>query len=297
MRHYNKTNICEECKTERLSPHYAKREIKMGKITGRWLCLKCFGLIYNYGTIDQNAIEEIKSDYKKNKQKYYNKTNKCDRCGRKLEIRSSGGGNQKEYKNENWTGKWLCSNCYSKEYNRKYVNFQRREGTLDINSSCYKGDLFEELTCRWRNVRNLNKENDNYNYHIDHSSDIELGTIQTKGKFYDSKNGYWGGGWANEHTKTFDNLIYYCANEKGDMIERIYIFPSDIVKGQVSIGIYKNPSKGTQWYEKYRVKDEETIKKVNNVWHRILEEKGTVNKFKDIMIYNKELYDGCVITE
>lgn len=38
-----------------------------------------------------------------------------------------------------------------------------------------------------------------------------------------------------------------------------------------SIGIYNNPSpsKGIPWYEQYRVKDEDTIRKVNEILQKI----------------------------
>lgn len=54
------------------------------------------------------------------------------------------------------------------------------------------------------------------------------------------------------------------------MIERIYRFPSDAIKGITTITIVETPSRGVQWYEKYRVKDLEELKKANDIWKKIL---------------------------
>lgn len=71
-----------------------------------------------------------------------------------------------------------------------------------------------------------------------------------------------------EHKKNFDVLICYCASKDGKIIERIYIFPKEEIVKRSSIAIYKNPSKGS-WYEKYRVKDENTLKRVNELFKKI----------------------------
>lgn len=45
---------------------------------------------------------------------YYNRTNTCDGCGINFDIATSHPCRQQN-KEGNWTGKWLCHNCYSKE--------------------------------------------------------------------------------------------------------------------------------------------------------------------------------------
>lgn len=64
-------------------------------------------------------------------------------------------------------------------------------------------------------------------------------------------------------------MICYCADKNGVNIERIYIFPKEEIVKRTGTKITKNPSRGEQWYEKYRVKDEEEIKKVNGIWKKI----------------------------
>ncbi len=129
------------------------------------------------------------------------------------------------------------------------------------------------MTCRWRGVKNLNIGNDNYEYPIDHSKDPELGIIQTKGKFYDSYNQIWEfGNFRRDHNKDFSVMICYCTNKNGTIIERIYIFPKKELINRNSITITKFPLRNSDtlyWYEKYRVTDEEEIKKVNKIWKKI----------------------------
>lgn len=97
---------------------------------------------------------------------------------------------------------------------------------------------------------------------IDHSIDSELGIVHTKGAFL-GISGYCEG-WAfctrNEHGKIFDYLIIYCANN--NIIEKIFIIPNIEIVSRTGFWISKNYLKG--WYEKYRIKDTETIKKMNH---------------------------------
>lgn len=212
--------------------------------------------------------------------KYYNRTNTCDRCG--ISFEKASGNPYREYNKDGyWTGRWLCLNCYKKDYDRRpncghsleKEMTDRRIGNQDPYSSNAKGDMFEELTCIWRGVKNLNIENDNYKWSIDHSRDPELGIIQTRGRFYDHINRCWTQNWEDEHNKEFDNLIFYCASKDGENIERIYIFPKKEIIKRRCLTIVKNPSRGVQWYEKYRVKDEELLRMVNDIWRDIIKRK------------------------
>lgn len=123
-------------------------------------------------------------------------------------------------------------------------------------------------------ANDLNKENDNYNCLIDHWCK-ELGFFQTKGRLYYPVRRWWyfsdlEGDWYKE----FNKLVAYCASEDGKVIERIYEFPKEEIIKRTGIAIYKNPSRGIQWYEQYRVKDEERLKEANDLWKKILEEEN-----------------------
>lgn len=163
-----------------------------------------------------------------------------------------------------------------------------RTGTLNPNCSTEKGDLFQELTCTWRSsisnvpVEDLNKKFDSYRCPIDHSYDSELGYIQTKGKLYDSYNKYWAIKFDNEQNTImrgfkFDCVICYCTNNDGKIIERIYIFPIDEIIDRSGVTIVKYSRRKLYtlgWYEKYRIKDENTIKKINEIWQKIVGDKN-----------------------
>lgn len=203
----------------------------------------------------------------------YNQTDTCDRCGRDFNGRAL-----REYNKENkHTGKWICVNCYYKEYNKVMKLRDRRIGTLDPYSTQAKGDNFEELTCRWRTnistipVENLNKILDNYTTPIDHSFDSELGIIQTKGRLYNKRNQWWHfTDLQRDWNKNFDCMICYCSNIDGTLIERIYIFPKAEIIDRISITIYwKTGSRGS-WTDKYRIIDTEIMKNVNEIWKNII---------------------------
>ncbi len=223
--------------------------------------------------------------------RYYNRTNACDRCS--ISFDKVSGHPLREYNKEgNWTGKWLCQNCYQKYSSSSQGSLKkslagRRTGNLNTNSESAKGDLFQKLTCEWRCVKDLNIENDNYESPIDHSSDSELGIIQTKGatlrlmcKYRERYYCYyvWNTRWDTEYSKDFNNLIFYCASDNMKNIERIYIFPKEEIMKRKSIIIYKNPTREV-WYEQYRIKDEKILEFVNKIWQKIIN-KDSIIKYR-----------------
>jgi len=62
-------------------------------------------------------------------------------------------------------------------------------------------------------------------------------------------------------------------SKDGKTIERIYIIPYLEIIKRPTISVYKNPSRGVQWYEKYRVTDKDEVKKVNEIYGKILEKR------------------------
>ena len=56
-----------------------------------------------------------------------------------------------------------------------------------------------------------------------------------------------------------------------DVEKRIYIFPKkEVIKMKTNINITQNLSRG-RWYEKYMVRDENVLKKVNDIWRQIID--------------------------
>lgn len=257
-RYYNSTNTCDGCgeKFEIRSGHPCKEYNEKHIWTGKWLCTRCYTNHHRYGTYEKPG---------------YNLTNTCHRCGKKLPPACK----EKDEKG-NWTGKWLCRNCwYNTDYKlrpdscaqiRKQMT-KRRIGNLD-NPNMIKGDIFEEVTCIWRGVDNLNIEDDNFHSPIDHSVDKELGIIQTKGVTYDIIERNWHNRLDNEHKKKFNNLIFYCADRNMKNIIRVYIFPWEEIIKRTSVSIIKNPSRST-WYEQYAIKDEKILEHINKIFQEI----------------------------
>jgi hypothetical protein len=234
--------------------------------------------------------------------KYYNRENSCEECG--INFDKIGWKHpQREYNREgDWTGRWLCKNCYYKLDYRHRDNTQaklfksladRRTGNL-IDSDNIFGDNVEELTSRWLKAERLSIKYDKFaGLPLDHSPipdgvkiqirgrmvDLSGKIFQTKGRRLRLTKDFrecWGiSHLDNEWIKEFDYLIFYCASEDGKVIERIYIIPKqelyDPETGHKKNGItiYKyqlRNSKTLYWYEKYRV----ICKDVNNIWQEII---------------------------
>jgi len=250
----------------------------------KWIIVDESGKIINKEPSKEELRGLEEAPYIRNKiDKKYNENNTCEfkdqegkRCTEKLHSKNA------QQFDINGKFVWFCKK-HGDSYREKLPGSRRnllkslrdrRTGKQRPGSSNAKGDLFEELTARWRGVKRLSVEKDNYTLPFDHSVDPELGIIQTKGVFYDTIEQTWHhGDITSEHNKEFDYLIFYCASKDGKIIERIYIFPKKEVVKRTSITIRKNPSKGVQWYEQYRVKEEyviTVITNVNTIWKYII---------------------------
>ncbi len=225
------------------------------------------------------SIDELKNlEFEKGKiyRNVYNITGTCDICGDKLKPRNA----CREYEDKgNWTGRWLCVKCgnkmpYSENGIRKMLA-DRRTHNIKPNSKSRIGDMFQRLTCEWLCVEDLNILNDNYRSPIDHSEHSVLGILQTSGRFLTSIHGVYG--WEfnanNDHNKQFDNKVCYCASKCRSFIEGTYIFPRNEIVKRTSITIKRLPIYN-RWYESYKVIDEISINKINEIWNRIIEDDG-----------------------
>lgn len=190
------------------------------------------------------------------------------------------------------TREYVCFRHYRRDY-YKYVekndpnswnNVKKsiancRTGNQDPNHSSTKGDQDIELACELYDWENLNKTNDNYSTGtpIDCCDNKTGLSYQLRGRRYDHMNRSWSFvDLDDEWHKEYKGMVFICKSRDGNIVERIYRFPSEEIKGRRSIGIYKNPmnSRGTMpivsWYEEYRVKDPDEIKKANEIWKKIL---------------------------
>lgn len=245
-------------------------------------------VVYN-GKIIRNPTEE---DLEGTKLKIYNKTNICPRCREEKErdgkelinegILHPKNALQEIDKNGKNTGEWVCKLHYSRSYNHcpnstnsliKSLR-DRRTGNLDPDCNSAKGDGGEDLLCEWKGYTNLNKKYDNYTFRIDCFDEETKLYYQAKVAWYNRVNRLWSQNFIDEHKSIgegfrFNTVYIFCISRDGKVVERIYEIPEDEVIKRKSISIYKNPSKGIRWYEQYRAKDEEELKKVNEIWKRI----------------------------
>lgn len=171
---------------------------------------------------------------------------------------------------------WFCER-HGSIYRQKLPNSQHniikslancRTGNQDPNSSSAKGDRSQKLSCLEFEWVDLNKENNNYNYLID-CFDPRTGLFhQVRGRRYNSIERLWGfAPLEGEWNKKYEDMVCYCMSKDGKNIERIYIFPHSEINGRKSIAIYRNRT--DQWCEQYRVKNDEELKKANEIWKEI----------------------------
>lgn len=244
-------------------------------------------IIENSKVISRNATREelVKIT---TKVMHYNNTNICPRCIEENNITDKSilypkNARTEKDKDGNNTGKWICYKHYKTDWNNVLKSMTVcRLGNINDPNKIF-GDNCEELTCRVFGVDNLNKKNDNYGSPIDHSQHPILGILQTKGARFSRDVGTIGG-WnivygVIEHEKQYDNMVIWCVNKGGGIIERGYIIPKAEINKRRSIGIAKNPSKGG-WYREYRIKDKNKMNKINDIWSKILEEEKNKRKRK-----------------
>lgn len=209
-------------------------------------------------------------------EKRYNLTNSCDRCGRDFgEIDRLGDHPVKEYdKKGNWNGKWDCKKCHSKYDLNSIDNLKksvtnRRTRNQDKNHKSTKGDNCQELVCKLYGWEDLNKRYDNYNTPID-CYDPNTGLYyQVRGRNFIEIEERWNfSALEREWDKKYNSMVCICKNKNGNIIERIYIFPSEVIKEMKNINIKNNNI--SNWVEQYRVTDEDVLKIANKLWKRII---------------------------
>lgn len=224
--------------------------------------------------------EELKTRVK-TKKLYYNKTNICDICN--VEELNSRCAYKEKDDNNGWTGRWICRKCWYNIYHKKKPdscnNIRKslancRTGNQNPNSDHAKADKSQELACELYGWIDLNKENDNHNSPVD-CYDPKTGlyyqvrsvSLFVKDLTYDC----WGfANFKKERKKTFKCMICFCKSKDGKTIERIYKFSFDVITNKSGVSIYKSPSRGIQWYEEYRINDEDELKRANKIWKEII---------------------------
>lgn len=262
-----------------------------------------FWIVIDNGKFIRNPTED---DLKGAKSIAYNSTNICPRCREDNNITDK----SILYPNNACHGinkdgddidEWVCCNHRRKDYERYDPNSRatiqrqlrdRRTGNLKEPRQIL-ADNCEELTEKWLGAKRLSVKYDKYSMlPLDHDPitkhisvtigdklvDLYGKLPQTKGRRYNSKFGQWSHKWEIERYKKFDILIFYCVSEDGKVIERIYIFPKKKVVETNGTSIVREAtnSRGVpiiSRHERYRVKDKDILKKVNDLWNKIIDKK------------------------
>ena len=138
--------------------------------------------------------------------------------------------------------------------------------------------ITQKLASRSYGWEDLNEKYDNNRTPID-CYDPKMGLYhQVQGRHYNSIDKKWAfTEFEREREKIFEDMICFCFSKDGKIVERIYKFPLKEIMERTGAVIYKNPTDWVgdpkiTWYEKYRVKNEDELKKTNEIWIQILEE-------------------------
>ncbi len=145
-RKYNDTNTCSRirdngklCRNQLISGHTLRESDKEGRLTGRWICRKCWNDDYRkyYPNSYNSSIKPIANCRTGNSNRgKYNDTNTCDTCKEKnIETKLAPGYALREYDKEGIpTGRWTCIKCY-KTY-KMYGTYEKPEIYYNDTNMC-----------------------------------------------------------------------------------------------------------------------------------------------------------------
>jgi hypothetical protein len=275
---------------------YKAYRIVDGKL--RWIVIDENGIIINRnpGRNELKVLEkEIRYDQDTRKKKLeYKEGDICPICTEDNEITERSilhpGRSFREHdKDGNETGRYICNKCYEKYDPNSTNNAIKsvrncRTGNQNKGHECTKGDIDIRIACEIYGYINLNKKNNNYSRGtpVDCYNPKTGLFHQIEGRFLKSIKTYiitrrryiyydvWPtfGDYGNEWDKEYKDMICFCKSKDGNRIERIYRFPFSEIIGR-TFKIIKNPIRRIPWYEKYRITDEEELKRANEILENI----------------------------
>lgn len=231
----------------------------------------------------------------------HNETGICPRCREENTVTEKsildGNACKERDKYGKKTGRFVCENHWKKDYEKYNPDSSRnarksvancRTDNENQDHSSTKGNEDIELACKLYGYIDLNKKYNNHITPVDCQDPITGLLYQIRGKTLgiisryttvSGKEKYYEG-WdftdlGDEWYKDYEAMIFICRSKDRKIIEEIYKIPFKNIKEKIKrIGIYKNVSKWIPWYGKFRIKDEEEIRKANDILQRILEEEN-----------------------
>lgn len=228
--------------------------------------MKEWNIMKDIEIIDENNVAKRTRAIK------YRGDTKCYICG-SSETHIRPNGKLDWYRYYDKKGEWdhisyLCHKCYIKINNKKLGSNeniiksmrQSRTGNLGRFTNHGKDIVGQWIAGKTLGLKDLNVEENNFHVPIDLSSHPIYGDsdVKTSSLIY--------GVWVIPiKDRGFDNVIILCMDALFENVERTYIIPRiefcDEKRKQITI--VKNPSKGIQWYNKYRVDE----KQYNDTYH------------------------------
>jgi len=165
--------------------------------------------------------------------------------------------------------KYLCRSCYGKiayrSYNTDYIA-EWRIGNLDPLSPSGKGFIGQQIVAKTYGVEDCNLKMDDFRFYVDISKISEYGYSEVKIRTLNT-NHQWS--FDTGRPQKYDSIFLVCMDKNVPWkdVERLYVIPSDTVLNTVKSGITitKNPSKGSQWYEEFRIDE----KPFNDTYHNM----------------------------
>lgn len=310
-RNYLKTyGTLDEDKIENQRKEYLKDKVKKKR-----LCCKCgnnYTYVYNghpiwsscmcnkkgcagYICYDCNHIDKLKS-----KEHYLNKRKGrlCYICGRDLSFGDDTG--RRDYDdNDNWTGKWVCTKCYSEKLRRLPDSYQNiiksianiRTGNIVVGSKSYLTIISQAVIAKFYMIDDLNIKTDNFNYYIDLESK-DHGNIDVKAGKLTKNDGYDCWMFNTKKERKIDIHTFICIGFDNNLesINVVYIIPDEELTSNSGICIYKNTVRSIK-YDMYDV-DSEHYNNICQHWRKFLGDRKFIG-IKDIMewsnIYNEEI--------
>lgn len=180
-----------------------------------------------------------------------------------------------------------CSVCHKKiEYNTPgtYANAKKlqadcRNENLDSSSSSGRGFIGVQIVAHRYGIDDCNIKMDNFRFYVDLSKISGYGYSEVKTSSFSKTYGRWK--FNTDRVQEYDTAFLVCMDNNWPWkdVDRLYAIPWEVVvnRNKWSISITKNPSKGVQWYEEFRI-DERPF---NETYHNM--------KLENCKILRKEL--------
>lgn len=167
-------------------------------------------------------------------------------------------------------------NCYWNDWYHNHrekiliKKSQWRKGELNSESTKGRSYIYEQIICITLDVKNLNIENDNWNFPTDGDKHEKYGYLSIKGAVLEYC-GDWG--FADTNKGKFNTLMLICMSKDNEHVDRVYAVPEEEAKKRTGIKI----SIGSKsWIDKYIIDE----KPFDDNYHKIIQNMVCLTKIR-----------------